>query len=415
MKTKKRSAFAGKVGANAKHQKEARSSYGYLKLPKGVNIFNPKPGSRVRLDFLPYVVSDKNHPDRNEELGIATPGSLWYRRPFRSHRNIGSENQSVICLTSVGRKCPICDFRSQRMKEGAEKEETDGLKYSQRNLYCVTPIDDRDNEEKPHIWDVSQFLFQNLLNDELEEDERFELFPDPEEGYTLRIRFDERSFAGNKFAEASRIDFVERKKPYTEADLAKVPDLDQVLSILTPKELEKMFLELDDADIADNDKPASKQDDDDDATPPRRRERDDNDDDDDKPVRGKQKEEDDEEDSPPRRRAAETDDDDDVPEKLASRRRRDDDDDEDEPPQRRRPPKEEEDDDDQDDDDQDEKEASKEKEEDPPPKSKRESKSNGNECPSGYVFGKDTDEYDECDKCPVWEKCLDAKEARKAR
>lgn len=35
-----------------------------------------------------------------------------------------------------------------------------------------------------------------------------------------------------------------------------------------------------------------------------------------------------------------------------------------------------------------------------------------NECPHGHIFGKDTEDYDECDKCKVWEACIAIKEGK---
>jgi len=32
------------------------------------------------------------------------------------------------------------------------------------------------------------------------------------------------------------------------------------------------------------------------------------------------------------------------------------------------------------------------------------------ECPYGYTFGKDTDEYAECDDCSKWDDCIEVKE-----
>jgi hypothetical protein len=31
-------------------------------------------------------------------------------------------------------------------------------------------------------------------------------------------------------------------------------------------------------------------------------------------------------------------------------------------------------------------------------------------CPHGHIFGKDCECFEECDKCPLWEECLDANE-----
>ena len=33
------------------------------------------------------------------------------------------------------------------------------------------------------------------------------------------------------------------------------------------------------------------------------------------------------------------------------------------------------------------------------------------ECPSGYRFGVDTDEYEECDECEKWDDCIESKES----
>jgi hypothetical protein len=243
----KKSFFAGKVRANAEKTKSGGGSiYGYLALPPRVGIFSPEPDSKVMLDILPYIVTSEDHPDRDDELGIAVPGSLWYKRPFKVHRNIGINNDTVVCPTSIKKPCPICNYRAEMIKKGAEKEEIDSLKPSMRNLYVVVPKHSKKYDEVPHIWDMSHFLFQNLLAEELEENEDYEIFPDLENGLTLRIRFDSKTIgAGRPFAEASRIDFYPRERPYDESILNSVPKLDEVLIILPYEKLESMFYELD--------------------------------------------------------------------------------------------------------------------------------------------------------------------------
>lgn len=253
--SKKRSSFRGKVSSDAKRQKSAASSYGYLQLPRDVSVFKEDPGGRAFLDIMPYEVSEKKHPDRNDDLDIAVIGGLWYKRPFKIHRNVGVENDSVVCPTSIGKKCPICEYRSKRVSEGAEKEETDTMKVSKRNLYIVIPTKNKNYEAVPHIWDISQYLFQNLLNDELEEDENYEVFPDVEDGLTLKIRFDSKTIGKSQpFAEASRIDFMKREDPYTEDILEDVPNLDEALKILSYSELNAKFFELDEDDEDDKEK-----------------------------------------------------------------------------------------------------------------------------------------------------------------
>jgi hypothetical protein len=250
---KKESKFRGKVATNAHKQKTADSSYGYLNLQKGLNVFKPDPGGRTCLDIIPYVVTDERHPDRDEEAGIAMSGDLWYRRPFKIHRNVGVSKETVVCPTTFGKKCPICEYRNVLVNRKADKEETKALKPSSRNLYCVIPIGQKGLEEEIMIWDVSQFLFQDLLNDELEENRDNEVFPDLEQGLSLKIRFDSKTMgSGDPFAQASRIDFVDRKEQYTEEILDSVPNLDEILQLLSYKEIEAKFQELEGEEVSED-------------------------------------------------------------------------------------------------------------------------------------------------------------------
>ena len=249
MTAKKTSSFRGKVGANAQKTAKAGTSYGHLNLPKGVGVFNPDPDGRYKLDFLPYKVTDTKHPDKDEESGVALVGDLWWKRPYKLHRNVGASNDSAVCLTSIGKKCPICEYRTKRMKDGAEKEETDAMKASTRILYIVVPLDSKKHEDKIHIFDISQWNFQNLLGEELKENEDNEVFPDIEEGLTLKVRFEGATMGNSKpFPQASRIDFLEREETYTESILDEIPNLDEVLKILSYKELDDKFLEMEDDD-----------------------------------------------------------------------------------------------------------------------------------------------------------------------
>lgn len=256
MAKKKRGSFKGKVSKDTQRQQSQASSYGHLKLPKGVQVFKEEPNTKVLLDFMPYEVTDVRHIDRDEEYDIAVPGELWYKRPYDLHRNVGPTNTSEPCPGSIGKKCPICEYRAKMLKEGAlwSDEDVKALKPSRRNVYVVIPKKNKDYKEEPHIWDISQFLFQNQLNEEIAEDEAYGVFPDLEEGLTLRIRFSEEVIGKNKFAETSRIDFREREEPYPESILKKIPNLDEMIEFKSYSELEAMlFGQLDPDEIEDDD------------------------------------------------------------------------------------------------------------------------------------------------------------------
>ena len=343
------SAFRGKVRKDVERSKQQASQYGYLNLPQGVSMFSIEAPARVRFDILPYEVKDPKHPDRNEEFEVAVPGSLWYKRPFKVHRNVGVENKSEICPTSIGKPCPICEYRAKRIKEGADREETSALKPSTRNLYIVVPKGHDKFEEKPHLWEISQFLFQNLLNEEIEENEDYEVFPDLKEGLTLRVRWASRSLGSNSFAEASKIDFEERDYEYEDAILEQVPNLDDIIhnSVKSYKELQQEFFEVSDEELELEGNVEEDEDNEDDVPPPP---------------------------PPPTFTKHKTKGEDKEPE----------DDDEEEP------------------------------EPEPTPKPKRKSRptttGGKNKCPYGYEFGVDVDQYDECDKCKVWDDCIEESE-----
>lgn len=376
---KKMSKFRGAVSANSQKQKTQGASYGHLRLPRGVSVFKEEPGGRAHLDIMPYLVTDAAHPDYDSQSGIAAVGELWYKRPYKLHRNIGSQNDSLVCPTSVGKRCPICEHRAKRIKEGAPEEETKELKPSLRNLYCVIPLGMDKYEETYHIWDISQYLFQDMLNDEIHDNEDFEVFPDLEEGLSLRLRFSEEVFGKNKYAKISRIDFEEREGAYDEAILKDIPLLDEVLIIPSYKEAEAKFFELD--DNADDSAPPKMQ-----RAPKPTPTVPANDDDDDKPRQRKTVKKpaapveepvtEEEDDTPPSprartpRRAAEPE-----PEPEAKA------------PARKAPGT-------------------------PTPAGAASRKSKSTDtCPFGHTFGDDCEQFDECDDCEKWDSCMSLKEA----
>ncbi|HDY68100.1 MAG TPA: hypothetical protein ENH85_09935, partial [Candidatus Scalindua sp.] len=107
MSKKKKSRFgAHNVGADVNRRKTESSGYGYLLIPKGTPLFKEKPTkgkNRVNLDIIPYIVSVDNHPDANSDIpDSAHKGNPWYKRPIWVHRSIGTDNDSVVCLKTIG-------------------------------------------------------------------------------------------------------------------------------------------------------------------------------------------------------------------------------------------------------------------------------------------------------------------------
>jgi hypothetical protein len=386
---KKPTSFADKMSRNIKHQKDnaTGNKFGYLNLPDGVSLLKLKEGIKeATLDFLLYPVTDPKHPDRDPEFDVAMPDTLWYRRPILVHQNVGTKKEKCLCLKSIGKKCPICDYQEKRRKEKADKEEIKELYPKPRSLYAVIPIDMDGVEEKIHIWDMSDHLFQKTLNEECEIDESLKAFADLENGKTLTLKIRWKSMDDkNSFPDIRSIDFEDRD-PYSEKTLKKVPHLDEILKVLSYDELEKKFFELEDEEDGGSLKEEKEVEEDD--RPRRRRTEEDEDE---KPARKRKSEEDEEEEKPVRRsRKEETEEEDEKPVRK-----------------RREEPEEE-----------DEKPARKSKEEEQAPKLTRSSKpakeesTGSRKCPHGHKFGVDADTKDDCERCDIWSKCLDEKEGK---
>jgi hypothetical protein len=397
---KKRTNFADMVVDSSVNKKRSGTSYGHLMLPRGVNVYSAEPGSRnILLDFLPYEVTDPKHPDRNAETGKADVGTLWYRRPYYLHRNVGVDEESVICPKSIKKPCPICEHRALRQKAGADKKELKSMNSSLRNLYVVVPLNDKKLEPVPHIFDISDYLFQTLLDDEIKANPKHGKFPDPFDGLSLNIRFSATTIENSKpFAEASRIDFEPRDEQYTEKDLKGVPNLDEVLDIMSYETLYAKFFEMEGEEDGgslkgdDEDKPKrSRKSLTSDEAPKRSRKAPEKEEEQEEPKserhvpqRGsftgdynKPKKEDPEE--APRRSRREPEEDE-AP--RSSRRKIEE---EDEAPRRSR----------------------REPEEDVP--SRKAPKESKNRCPYGHEFGEDNNEFKDCAKCEVWDDCAEEK------
>lgn len=242
-KNKKKSKFGSNITRDRERREKEASGFGYLNLPKDVPVYKEKAGTH-QLDIMPYIVSNDNHPDGNEDNpDSALKGNQWFRRPIWTHRDVGAENETVICPKTNGGKCPICETRDKQFREGMDKDDV-VKKASARGLYLVIPKKHKKYDEEYHIWDISDFCFQTELDEELDENPEHGVFPDLENGETLEIRFKEDSFANNKFAKTKRVIFLERKKPYPADMIDEAPCLDDLFDVSTYKELEAKFLEI---------------------------------------------------------------------------------------------------------------------------------------------------------------------------
>lgn len=237
------SKFKGKVKESAK--KDGKTSGGgseYLAIPQGFKLYTMKEDQPISvLDFIPYEVTDKKHPERNPKAGIAVEGSQWWRRGYKLHRNIGAEKKSYVCLKSFGKACPICEAQEELWD--VDKDAAIDLYPKDRFLYVVIPLESKDHDEIPHVFDMSFHTFQKQINKKLDipKYEKYEDFMDLEEGATLEIEWNWKQLGKYLYPEAGSIMF-EKRDPYDENILDEVPNLDECLVELSYDELRDIYL-----------------------------------------------------------------------------------------------------------------------------------------------------------------------------
>jgi len=237
--------FSQRIAASIQDKKDRKNQFGYLQVPESVKVLTIEENtSELMLDILPYIVTDEHHPERNDRFKVAVPGTEWYRRPYMVHKNVGSDNITVICPRSFGKKCPICEHVRERMKAGEQWDAVSDIAAKKRSLFYVIPIGSKKHDEIVHIWDISDFLFHDELQKQIELNPEYGEFPSVDNGYTLQVGLRWKDFKKKKFYETIYVKFLKRQ-PYDAKFIEELPSLDTVISALSYEEIQQKFFEMD--------------------------------------------------------------------------------------------------------------------------------------------------------------------------
>lgn len=341
----------------------------WKKVDGEVQFFSPTEG-RNRINIIPYTIKTKNHP--LVKRGEFEVGDKDYVMDIYVHRGVGPSEASVICLKNTfGKPCPICEQSALLRKQGKE-EEAGALKASRRVFYNVQ---DLKNPDTLKVFEASHFLFEKELIDEARDDEEggFIDFADEEKGKEIKFRCSKVSRAGFEFNEYKSFSFEDRDESIPDELLESAISFDEIMNVPTYEEVEKILYGQDDDSNDDEEKPAK---------PAKKSSKKDSDEDD--------EEEEEIEEKPVKKSKSKPEPEDD-----------DFDEDEDEKPTKKPAKKakvvEEDDSDDEDEEEEDEDE--------PPAKKSSKKDSDSGKCPFGHKFGVDSDEFDDCEDCDIWDKC----------
>ncbi|MCL2120005.1 MAG: hypothetical protein FWH27_16430, partial [Planctomycetaceae bacterium] len=212
---------------------------GAVQLPDGVQFYRFKKTGTVRLDVIPFKIS-------NPRLHPHSPDGTWYERTYFIHRSIGAESVTVICPKATFNKpCPICDCRTTLDRNDEEEAKQIRALYPQeRQLYNVI-VHEAGKSSEVMILDQPRKGFGKKIDDMIQgaddEDQHYQYFADLEDGSTLKINVDELNAGTFKYFGATSIEFKQRKTHYDDSILKKTIDLDTVIHAMPYEELKDLF------------------------------------------------------------------------------------------------------------------------------------------------------------------------------
>ena len=256
-KRRKRKAKRGSVaGATRKRREAAAQGDGpsFLALPEGVGFFALKSTKTARVDIIPYVVG-KGNPR-------ADKGVDYWERTFYIHRNVGPNNDWVICpARTAKKKCPVCEFVN-KLREDEDENETliKALNTSRRMIMNAVDKSEDKGERSVRVWESSHAYFGKAMDEALtsqyeDDEDNMDGFCDAEDGNYLKMVV-EKGYLGKGYS-VERIDFKARKEDLDEEILDEAVCLDDILIIKDYDELKELLLQ-DDSDDEDEDEPKSK-------------------------------------------------------------------------------------------------------------------------------------------------------------
>lgn len=262
-----------RVVKSARERAEKRALEGgssFLNLPQGVKFLKIKQECTLTLSVIPYEAKVTSK--------FAKKGDIVSERTYHMHRNIGPDEERVICpKTTVGSNhpCPICEYRAKLAKRpNADEKTLKDLAPQERQLFRV--INRKDRDAGIQIFDMSYFCFGKLLDERIRSDEEgfgWEKYASLDtDGFDLRVTFSEKSMGKNTtFFYASSIDFVPRTKALPDSLIDEGPNLDEILRVESYDTLRKMLLQTPDDDDGKDEEEEEEEDGDEDARPAKKK------------------------------------------------------------------------------------------------------------------------------------------------
>jgi hypothetical protein len=191
----------------------------FYKLKEGRNL----------LDIIPYEIKSDKNPLLSDPNTKLKKGSLSYLVRFSVHKNIGTNNDTFVCLKNTyGKPCPICEERIRLYQDG-NSEEAKKYNNSDRALYWVKDV--KSGSDEYLILDQATFIFEDplLKASRTQGDEAPVPFAHPKRGKSVLVLGEEATMGKNKYIKPVSFAFKDRAEPLSDEAIDSVFDLSEYL------------------------------------------------------------------------------------------------------------------------------------------------------------------------------------------
>jgi hypothetical protein len=234
---------------------------------------NQEKGKNYNVDIIPFLITQpwvKDLRDYNGHKNGAEIGDPESILDIPIHRNLGPNNQTVVCPYAAFKKpCPACIRRMEEWEKGEEDRDEKLIKSLNISWRSNANVVDEDGEDPDEIQVWANFSHYNYTLEILEEakvmgengDGEPVAFDDPEEGGTLRFDTKIKKLGKNKYAVLRSVEIDTDREPYDMDIIEDAYPLDKAVVLHSFDEIKAIMLGLeeesqnDDSDEEDEEKP----------------------------------------------------------------------------------------------------------------------------------------------------------------
>lgn len=223
----------------SEERKEGESFQKYFKSDAEVTLakFGPTKDEPHIVDIIPFIAGDKM-PD----FMRVKEGKPAYYIDLYVHQNIGPGKAWVVCpAKNYGKPCPICAYINELEREGKEYEDFAEIAPKRRCVYnIINQSTTKEAKKGIQIWECSHKYsekpIQNAAKNPRGGGSIAFSHPDKEVGQSISFSVDSdtyKTISGHKL--------VPRDYDIDDETLEQAHQLDQIIEVLSAKEIEKIF------------------------------------------------------------------------------------------------------------------------------------------------------------------------------